>query len=561
MAARTPRWSGTVLQVLGAVLVIALVARPMVFGRTFIGWDWYPHQWYVWHQAHSIQANLMPSLFAYDAAGVFNPHYAFYGGTLYALTGIVTLVVGDPGAAMVLVLVLAFVGGYGGWWWLSRQAGVHGWLAHVPAVLFVTAPYQLAIIYSAGGFAEFVGVSMIPLLVASALAVLRADRVRLWTGSLLTISIVLFTGSHNITLLWGTTFLAVVGVLAVVLIPDARALVTRAGVLRLAVIAVPAGLVNAWFMVPDIAYQSHSVIASWQAYARAQLETTMNLVESSHLFTLGRGTAWPKVPHHALGLPLPAAAWTLGCLLVARYRRRSPWYVLALLLLLSTVPVYLVMTHFTLLWGLPKPYNNVQFSYRLETYIVLAVLGALVATLALFSPFTGRARHVAAAVLGIAAVFSIVGAAVQLRQQSPSPRPEWKKAGPYLTKTGVPNATDYVSNDFVVLPTGNDLQVVRFPTSAEHGDRTSVTVDGSPGEVVRSNIVTMPQLVHLEGARILGREGTGQAILELAPNVTPNAAKLSISAAHPWPVTLGRLLSALGLLGIIFNAASVIRRR
>ncbi|WP_445151447.1 hypothetical protein [Baekduia sp. Peel2402] len=549
------------LQVVGAAVLIALVVRPMVLGRTFIGWDWYPHQWYVWHQAHSIRANLMPSLFAHDTIAVFNPHYAFYGGTLYALAGCVTLVVGDPGAAMVIVLALAFAGGYGGWWWLARQAGLGGWVAHVPAALFVTAPYQLAIIYSTGGFAEFVAVSMIPLLAAGVLAVLRADRLRFWPSTLLTIAVVLVTGSHNITLLWATTFLAAVAALSILLIPDARQLVTRAGVLRLAVVVLPAALVNAWFLLPDVAYQSHTVIASWQGFARGQLEVTMTFVRPEHLFTLGRGSAWPSVPHHALGLPLLAAVWILGGLLAVRRRYRSPWYRLAVLLSLITVSVYLVMTRFSLLWGLPKPYNNIQFAYRLETYIVLAVLGALVATLVLVQPLAGRRRRVAVSVLGVVAMVSVAGAAVQLRQRPPSQQPEWKAAGSYLTKNGVPSAGDYVSKDLNMVSYAGKPPVVRFPASAEDGDRATVTVKALPGQVVLSNIVTMPQLVHLQGARFIGRESTGHAVLKLAPDVVPNAASVTISAAHPWPVTLGRVLSGLGLLGVAFNLARLVRRR
>lgn len=558
---RAPRLRSGVLQVLGATVLIALLVRPMVFGRTFVGWDWYPHQWYVWHQAHSIQANLMPSLFSYDTTAVFNPHYAFYGGTLYALAGYITLVVGDPGAAMVIVLVLAFAGGYGGWWWLARLAGVSGWVAHAPAVLFVTAPYQLAIIYSTGGFAEFVAVSMIPLLAASALAVLRGPRLRLWPAGLLTIAIVLFTGSHNITLLWGTTFLAIIAVLSILFVPDARALITRGGMIRLGVVAVPALLVNAWYLLPDVAYQSHTLIASAQSFARGQLELTMKFVRPAHLFTLGRGSAWPLVPHHALGLPLLAAAWTLGCLLVGWRHHGSPWYRLAVLFSLAAVPAYLVMTRFSWLWGLPNPYNNIQFAYRLETYVVLAVLGALVATLALFRQSAGRRRRVAAGLLAAVAAFSIVGAAAQLRQRPPSPKPEWKSASPYLTRDGVPNAADYASADLKLLPVIGMPHGVILPTSAEDGDRASVTVNASPEEVVVSNLLTMPQLVHLEGASFVGRKSTGQAILKLAPDVVPGAAVVTVSAAHPWPVTLGRILSALGLLGVALNLARLIRRR
>jgi hypothetical protein len=57
---------------------------------------------------------------------------------------------------------------------------------------------------------------------AAGLSVLRADRLRTWPALTLVGSGVVFCGSHNMTLLWGSTFLALVG-LAIVALSRRRA--------------------------------------------------------------------------------------------------------------------------------------------------------------------------------------------------------------------------------------------------------------------------------------------------------------------------------------------------
>ncbi len=540
--------------VAAVVLLIAVLVRPMVFGRTFVGWDWYSHQWYIWHQAGSLKANLLPSLFAHNPNALFNPHFAFYGGTLYTLAGALTVLTGDPNAAMVIIFSLGFAAAYGGWYWLARQAGLGSWVAHGPAVLFITAPYYLAMIYASGAFAEFTAVSMVPLLLASAFAVLRADRLRPAAGVLLAISVTIFTGSHNLTLLWGSTLLVlVVGVLFAA-VPGLRWTVTRKGLLRVAGVAVPAALVNAWFLLPDIAYQSHTFIANYTSIAEGDLRRTMILVRPSHLFSLGRGTAWNEVPHHALQLPVLALAWCLVALVITRAAWRSSWFRAVAILLVVTATLVGMMESFSLLWGLPRPYNNIQFSYRLESYILLAFAGVVIGALVLVG-------HRRALLWGLAGVMclSIGGAVWQIRQEAPSKDPRWTHARPYHPKEFVLGSLDYVDHRLPASRPGPQLVTATF-SDAERGDRAEAVVNAAPGDYVRTNIVTLPELVTLEGGEFVAREGTGQAFVQLDLDAVPGAAKLSIRAARPWPVVGGWVLSMLGLAGLAANAVVVGRR-
>jgi hypothetical protein len=548
------RVDGRLVGVAAVVLLIAVLVRPMVFGRTFVGWDWYSHEWYIWHQAGSLKANLLPSFFAHNPNALFNPHFAFYGGTLYTLAGALTVLTGDPNAAMVIVFSLGIAAAYGGWYWLGRQAGLTARVAHIPAVLFVTAPYYLAMIYASGAFAEFTAVSMVPLMLASAFAVLRADRLQAAAGALLAVSVTIFTGSHNLTLLWGATLLVlIVGVLFAA-VPGLRRTVTRRGLLRVAGVAVPAVMVNAWFLLPDIAYQSQTFIANHTAIAEGDLKRTLILVRPSHLFSLGRGTAWNEVPHHALQLPVLALAWCLVALAIARAAWRSSWFRAVAILLIAITTLVGMMESFSLLWGLPRPYNNLQFSYRLESYILLAFSGAVIGALVL----VGRRRALLWSLAAVAC-FSIGGAVWQIRQEAPSKDPRWTHARPYHPKEFVLGSMDYIDHGLPVFNPDPQLATAKFP-DAERGDKAEVVVNAAPGDYVRTNIVTLPKLVTLEGGRFVGREPTGQAFVQLGSDAVPGAAKLTIRAARPWPVVGGWVLTLLGLAGLAANAVVVGRR-
>jgi hypothetical protein len=214
----------------------------------------------------------------------------------------------------------------------------------------------------------------------------------------------------------------------------------------------------------------------------------------------------------------------------------------------------MLMTQFSLLWGLPSPYNLLQFSYRLDGYIELVFAGAVVCGLALAVRASDPRRLLTWALVAVATV-SVVQAATQLRQHPPSPRPIWKKAAPYHTRAGEPSAADYTTTALPSVKVGPGVKFVRFPVTAERGDRAEVIVDAQPGQYLRTNIFTMPQLVRLEGAQFFAREPGGALILQVAGDVQPGAARIALSAAHPWPVVLGWVLTGAGFAALAANGA------
>jgi hypothetical protein len=544
------------LGMVGAAVLIAVLARPMVIGRTFIGWDWYPHQWFIWHQAESLKATGLPTLFSHDPIGVFVPHFAFYGGTLYAVAGALTLLTGDAGSAMVILFIFGFIACYGGWYWLARECGLGVWWAHVPAALFISAPYYLSMIYANGSLQEFVAVSVMPPLIASVVSILRADRLRAAPTAVLAVSATLFTGSHNLALLWGTTMLVVVGLLLFAVAPSLRRVVTRAGVVQVAGVAVPAVLVNGWFLLPDIVYQSHTTIANSYYLTKHDLVWGMTLVQPSDLFSLGRANARFDYQHMAVQLPLLGVAWVVLALVLLRSSWRTSWYRAVVILLAVMTALVVVMSRLSLIRGLPSPYNLLQFSYRLEAYILLGFAGAVIGALALLRHSPRRSAMWAWVLVPVLA-WSIVGAVGQLRQRPPSGLPELQAALPYHTDVVTPGTVDYSTNDLRPIPYDPRVAIVRFPTDGERGHTVKVTVRASPGDYLQTNIITMPQLVHLDGARFVGRQEAGQAVVQVTKDAKPGAAVLTLRAAHPWPVVWGSILSLVGLLGLALNGVAI----
>jgi hypothetical protein len=545
------------------VVIVGLVTWPLVFvGGGFSG-DWPTHLWFVWHQGEALLHDPRPSLFVHYDDGAFYPHFAFYGGTLYTLVGALSAVLGGSGRnAYVLSWLLAFAAAYGGWTWLGRMAGLGRWWAQLPGVLFVTSPYLLTTTYVRGDWPELVAVCSIPLLIAASISVLRADRLRLLPGLALAVSAIVFSGSHNLTLLWGTTFLAVLGGALCAAVPAARRLVTRRGVLRVASVVVPAVLVNAWYLLPDLAYQAHTVISAQYGNWRYLLEARMDLVSSAHLFALDRPSALPTAAEFVLTLPVLAMGWAAiaGGLTLPR-RSGATWARILVVSAVIAAAVIVLMTRAGLVLALPRPYVMIQFTYRLESYVLVAITGAVLAALVLLRDAPRRIGRWTWVLVPVLAVW-VIGAIGQT-----AGHPDGGRISTFLRPTigsmGIFGDADVPE----VAPAR--LAKITFPPQRVRHDRITVTAGAAPGQVVDTNLMTMPALVTIEGATLIGDHTTQHdgdvrrhAVLRIDDDATPGAARITIHAAHPAAVTMGRVLSLLGILGLVVSLARpAVRRR
>ncbi len=262
------RWaSSRLVDLLVGVAAVLVIAAPMLFTNSGFALDFTNHLWLSWAAGKALLETGHPSYFIQTfQTGVFDPYFAFYGGTLYTVTGgLGELLGGHPVLSFLAIATLAIVGAYGGTVWIGRQLGLSRWLSHVPALVVVTSAYYVSDLYGRGAWTEFVATSAIAPLLASALHLARSARWRFWPVLVFVISTVLFSGSHNITLLWGTTICAVVLAVLWLALGRPRKLPFR----RLAMVAglgAACALVNAWYLVPDVSYSKD---------VRAHLETAL----------------------------------------------------------------------------------------------------------------------------------------------------------------------------------------------------------------------------------------------------------------------------------------------
>jgi hypothetical protein len=538
-----------------AALIVALT-WPIIRGNSY-GADWPVHLWFLRHQGDSLLHDGRPSLFAHGADGAFYPFFAFYGGTLYAIGGLLVVSLGDAGRhGYVVVWVLAYILGYGGWVWLGRMAGLGRWAVHAPPVLFLTSPYLVTLVYVRGDWPEFVALCSIPLLVASALSVLLADQLRARSAVALVFATILFTGSHNVTLLWGGTLLAALGLVLYVCSPRIRRQVTGRGVARVAGLVVPAVPLNAWFLVPDLVYQGRTVIAGIHyAHWRYTVANTMGFIDQPLL-----GLKRYRINQYDLTLPILAMAWAASvAALTLRRTWRTSWMLLFLSLeVLITLLVITMVTHGSLILHLPRPYVMIQYTFRLENYILLAVAGGVLVGLVLVNKAVSWMRRLAWVSLATVVAISAGGAFRQIDvpvQDNPK-LPLWTS---HIASVG-----DYADGTPPEVPPGRRRVLFFSPDQIRH-DRIRATVDAQPGELFQTNLVVMPALIHIDGARLIGngilRFGDNilpYAVLRVDADAIPGAARITVRGASPWPVVVGRILSLLGVLGL---AANVLLRR
>ena len=543
-----------------ALGVLAIVGHTLVTDAGQLTGDFRTDAMYIAQQAHGLQQNHLPSLFlTYDLAA-FYPIFTFYGGTFFTFTGLIALLLGSAMTAEVVVILMGLAAAYGGWYWLARLAGVRPWPAHAPAIVYVTAPYLVTNVYVRHDLPEQVATSFIPLLVASAISVAKAKSWPAWPTVAFAASVVVFGGTHNLTLLWGTTILVIVGLLVATVVPAARALVTRAGLLRLAIVAVPALLLNAWFLLPDLVYGSHTVIAhrlpEWKAALHeSHPELGLARLAAPHRFDLSSGGGY--------ALPALALTWTAVAAIVAGGRRRGSWGRLLALAWIVTGVLAVVIAHPTSLLVLPDPWLLLQGSARLCTYATFGVACAVIAALRM----TDRVRGWFVLLLPACLLAGGVLAVVQMQHM-----PRLAGFADPIEKTLSVSIGDY--GDGRSRSLGDEIAsapYVGFARSDVRGNVADIAMPYRDGAIVRTNLLVPAELLRIRGAHVIGRwpaEGLlpGSPVrwylaIQIADQGVDGQAHVVISATRAWPLVVGKILSLLGVLGLVAVAVTLGRRR
>jgi hypothetical protein len=546
------RWHWTI----PAGATLCLLAPILLTDRTFAT-DWGNHYWLIYMQGLELASLHEPSIYLQSTLGAFYPYYAFYGGTFYAVSGFVAKVF-SADVAVLLAYAGAITVNYLGWTWIARMAGVRGWRSQFPGLIAVTAPLAVSNLYGRGGIPEVVATSMLPLVAASAISLVREPRMRLRDMSAFVTSLVFLTGTHALSMLWGISFLAL---LAVVLVacqwPFVRERAMR--LLGLAWLGVLAVCVNAWMLGPLILFHSRMLESepdplSQQAYTSAD-----------NLFRILRDAPYPysfvKADVNA-ALPVLALLWALvaGVFFWRLIGPRSR----ALAFGLSAVLVSLVVLILdsTLILDLPEFLQYIQFPYRLLTYADFCVVGMV--TLVLASIERRRSSSASMAALAILAAIAVFSLAISV-QQNFDVRSWLNGRDEALASSVQPPPSWYAIIQFgdgeapVVQPTLP--QPLTVPVEEGIRDSYRVEYPPGPGGTAQTNIDTGNYLVDVSGAEPVGRNEAGQMVVRLSAS-PDHPRSVVVSAENSPSVVVSRWISLIAVGFCVFAiAAMLITRR
>jgi len=544
--------------------VILVLLSPLLLTHRAFAVDFSNHVWLALQQQRAFDAGVWPTLFTHsDRSGPFYPIFAFYGGTGYAALGALAALLGNrTNVADALSWGLGFAMAFGGFSWLSWQVGLRGWRAHVPGLVFVTSAYYLTNMYGRGDWPEFMATSSIPLVVAGAIWLLRAPHWQVSPVAAFALSIVVLAGTHNITALWALTFLPLVALVAEwAFWPAPFTIPVRryACVFGLAAIA---AAVNAWYLLPDVAYASRTAIGQLaNPYFPGFPGHWFNV--PGEIFSPLRPTAVPtSSPSLYVQLPVFMGLWLLVAVVLLRRRLIGPPRRLAVGLAAIGL-AFIGLLLFNEPWvHLPQPWQQTQFAYRVTTYVVLVMAGLVMLTLVLLqhaSRSTGRALN------SLLAVALVIGSGTAVWQVWASKSALSTRAAA-ITPVGVADPGWYdqgaygdQSSRSVAVPPG---RVLTINAVSVHDNKLSEVVDPPPGPLpILTNLRAGTEFIQLHGLIPVGFEPvppTGLSIFRTLPHmvVTRPASRpvgplrLTITAASPGPVALGRALSLVAVLSL-----------
>ncbi len=505
--------------------------------------------------------------------GVFYPLLAFEGATLLVLTGgLGELLGGHFEIAFDAVTLLAIAGDYLGALWLSRQLGLRGLLAHAPGLTIITSAYFITNLYGRGAWPEFMAVASIVPLAASGLCLARA---RVWRpGAVLVfvLSVVILTGSHNITMVWapvmGALFLFTIWLAC----GRSRELPYRRLAMLVGLGAVGV-MINAWYLVTDVLYErfvgAHITTASgatmWQN--TAFLNTPAVLLDP--LRSVPSQSTTPGLYAQA---PVWLLAWGVlaGVLLLSRGSAkrtlRRLW--LAAFLLVSVTLAMIMVKAF---WNaVPFPFDEIQFPYRLSSYVYYAVAGLVLVSALIVQRSASRRVGVGLRAALLGACMISVGLCIWQQWAANSLFPDsYSNRGEALASVNVAPHTWYNGNEAysdrqapVIAVPGGRLLLIQ--PSEVHGDRFAAWLQLPDGpQPIQTDIDGGAYLVRISGVRRIGRNSEGYAVVQRVGKMQ-GPVYVTVETAHRLIITLGRALSVTGvllLLGLLIWTGGHRRRR
>ncbi len=552
-------------------LLVALFALPFIL-RQNSWWEWGNAYWLLERQTAYVSAHGVPTLFLHNASDAYNPFYVYYSGFTLSLLAYPAALFG-AWPVFVASVVAAMVAGYLGIWWTARNLGLSPQLAILPGLTFATTPYLLSEIYGRGAWAELVAVNTAAVVLGAVTALVwRPQRARSRGPAIaaLVASSAFLAGTHNITLMVSGVLLPLMLLALLPLRGRGRGPILPALAWTAAAVALGVGLTAAW-LLPNVWFGPSTAVADPSNFNNNTFAETFGLLKLSNVFS-----PLPRLPPELPGrwlyaqAPTIVAAWSLVAFgVILGLRRRSPSRVLPAMgaLLALGVALSLLIVHSPWWTSFPKLLQTVQFSYRLIPYLAMVV--ALAATIGLTTLRGWIGRCMTAALVAIVAVQVGAGVWIVTQSAASAASPVALARHDDLTAAGEPVSFAlpglvvqyqfHIVNHFIgPIPKQKTAAVLHIgdPTTA---DTSGFDAVGHVGDRMMAPVVWSPFVKVTGDARIDGREGLGRTVINVTNTDAKGRWKATVETAHPWQLTVGRLISLLSAMAIA--ALGLIGRR
>jgi len=549
-----------------------LLLGPVLLGRGSYFGDWSNHLFVIDQSRAAIASTGLPTYVLNTAGtGLLYPFMLFYGGSLYALGGYLSVLTGSSEIVYRALWLLGFVAAFGGTYWCGRLAGLRRTVACWPALILVSSAYWLTNLYGRGALPEFVATSFVPLLIAGSVATVIARAARMRHLAAAGLAAFMITASHNITMVW-TALTCVILLLAFGLAYRRRGLsgvgwrrpVLLAGVLGTAV------AVNAWFLLPDLLWARYTPIVGTTDWIDSDLTGFFNSIEVVL-------SPWRFVPIESstpelfVQFPVLAAAVavTSTCALwkradpAARAIAASGGGLCALSLALIFLP--------PAIWSaMPAVLKTVQFQYRLQFYATFGVALVVIAALRVvrretwnFGSETGspaeaknssRLASTVTAMIVIAGIVGLFQGALQAWGAATYGRVLATDLAPGSLPTTWHAYHDYRMNEAAPIAGAESLPMLALAPLREGA---LYAPQASSPSIYRTGVASSPLLQGVGGLEVLGRSADNLAVVRATKVVGASSDPVLVVVAPP-AVLVGRLISMLAALLIL--AALCLRR-
>ncbi len=560
------------LTTFGPPLLLGLLALPFIL-RQNSWWEWGNAYWLLERQTAYVSAHGEPTLFLHNASGAYNPFYAYYSGFTLSLLAYPAVLLGTW-PVFVASVVAAMVGGYLGIWWTARNLGLSPQLAILPGLTFATTPYVLSEIYGRGAWAELVAVNAAAVVLGAVTALLwRSEPARSRGPAIaaLVASSAVLAGTHNITLMLSVVLLPLMLVVLLPLRGRGRTPVVPELAWTAAAVILGVGLTAAW-LLPNLWFGRSTLVADPSMFRNNTFTETFGVLNLSNVFS-----PLPRLPPELPGrwlyaqAPAIAAAWSLiafGALLWLRRRRLDRVLPAMAALLALGVALSLLIVNSTWWTSFPTLLQIVQFSYRLIPYLAMVVALATIVGLTSLGGWTGRCMT--GALVVIVALQAGAGIWIVTHSEASAASPVALARHGDLTADSEPASFSLpglvvqlqfrVINDAVgALPKQEPVDLrVGDPLTA---DTTGFDAVGRVGDRMMTSIIWSPYVRVTGDARIDGREGLGRSVILVTHTDATGRWRATVEMAHPWQLTVGRLISLLSALAIVAMILIGWRRR